>query len=192
MMTGQKGEQIGGAEVKRIGVAAVLVALITAASGCGSQPHGPSAAEKAAEARAKAAAQRKAKETQLFKECADTTAPLEKKLSDLNSRVSVGLQFQDYTTRVGTARVAYDGVVKQMKSNGISQRCLTAVGEPLESSLNAFVTAGNTWNKCVTDYNCSLDKGSASLTSMQKSWVKATRMLNKADKGLNTMRPAAS
>ena len=98
-------------------------------------------------------------------------------LTELDSRLSVGLNFTNYSERVGDARVAYDRIpFKQLE-----YRCVHNVGVPAEDALNLYVQAYTIWNHCVGDIYCSND----SITrKLQRKWAEATRKLNHVQNAL--------
>jgi hypothetical protein len=63
-------------------------------------------------------------------------------LEELDSRLNVGLVFQDYTNRVGDAQVEYD----QIPFDDLATPCVTEVGIPAEAALNHYIRADNQWN----------------------------------------------
>jgi len=171
-------------------IVALSAALIIGLSGCGSSGTGESAADKAAAARASQAAAAKAHQSEVYRECKTFMGPLDTKLSNLDALLDTGVQFSEYTSRVGQVSIAYNKLVKAMKANGgIDQHCLNKVGIPLEAAYNAYTRGGNTWNDCLQDYDCSFDKGSTALTSTQKQWAKADRSISKAEAALNKLAP---
>lgn len=191
--------------MKLLGGMILALALLTGCSGSGEA--GPSAAEEAsaaasasasksaeaaAQEREQAAAARKARQSAIYKECQTVTGGLNKKLVEINSLLSVGLSFERYSEKVGAAKVSYDAFIKDMKARGgISQGCLGKVGVPLESGLNAYLSAYNVWQNCIDDSACSFDEGSAALTKVQGKWEKAGNQITRADTALSNMQPAA-
>lgn len=182
--------------MRRLGMVLAAVLLLT---GCGSTGQSPAtkaaasksaAAEQAAKHRASAAAEAKVKATAVYKECSDATTPLDTALGDLNSRLSVGLPFAEYSNKVGDVRVAYDALVKIVDGPGVSAECLSGVATIQEKAFNNYVDAYDVWNKCVQDYNCSFDDGSDALKQAQANWSKAGTQVEKAEAGLAALQPA--
>ena len=189
----------GGSMLKAILVAMVVAALLLV-SGCGGSPEETQAQkaaaakskarEKAANERQQALAKKQRHQTAVYKECRRVAGPLDAKLDDLNSRLSVGLPFAKYSDLVGDAKVAYDKLIRDAKAQGgISDLCLNRVGTPLESGLNACINAYNTWNDCINATYCTFDKGTPSLKKAQQSWAKAGVLVNRADAALTGLRP---
>jgi hypothetical protein len=104
--------------------------------------------------------------------CNGQIGPLLTALSDLNSRLDVGLNFGSYGTGVGNARVAYD----QIDASGLDSGCALA-GASAEKALNDYIDAYNTWNNCVNEAGCNDDSIKPSL---QKDWARASAALSDA------------
>jgi hypothetical protein len=136
---------------------------------------GPSEAEKRAEAARKQQALNAAARAQ----CQSQTGGLISAEEDLEGRLSgAGLTEADYLSHVGDVSAAYQQTpTKQMQLD-----CLTDVGVPAESAMNAYVSAANTWNNCISDFSCSQDSIDPQL---QAQWSKASSQLNDAKSGLN-------
>jgi hypothetical protein len=116
---------------------------------------------------------------------------LDKRLSELNSRLSVGMAFAEYGDRVGSARVAYDALIRDAKARGgISDACINKVGIPLQSAFNDYTAAYNLWNSCINDAGCDTSKG-ATHDKMQTKWSKAGRLVDKADSALTGLQPGS-
>jgi hypothetical protein len=98
-------------------------------------------------------------------------------LTELDSRLSVGLNYANYSDHVGDARVAYDRIdVKDLDLD-----CLTDVGAPAEKALNYYIDAYKIWNDCVGDIYCSNDDIRSKL---QRKWAQATAKIDKAKAAL--------
>lgn len=172
----------------------IAVALLTLAGCGGSWPTGPSAAElrasaasaSAANSSASASASASAQRAKHDK-CAHRFSPLLGALLQLDSRLTFGLQFADYTSRVGDARTAYDRAARGIKS--ADPQCISKVGIPFQSALNSYTTAGDIWNNCIQDYTCEFTKGSPALTKAQTAWSAAASKLRRGESGLQAMTP---
>ena len=112
--------------------------------------------------------------------CRQQTGGLMRSLQELDSRLSVGLVYQEYSTQVGDARVAYDRV----SIGALDPECLTEVAIHLESAMNAYVKADNIWNNCITDLYCDNDSIKPDL---QAKWSEATSLIGKAESGLSSL-----
>lgn len=119
--------------------------------------------------------------------CVKVARPVDRQLTALASRMSVGMMFDDYNRAVGSARVAYDRMLRASKAaGGMSRTCVKSVGEPLRGSLNAYIRALNVWNRC--NYPCSISKGPAAAKA-RKAWRQGARLANKADAALRWLQP---
>jgi hypothetical protein len=112
--------------------------------------------------------------------CAGQVGILVTQLSELDSRLSVGLNFERYSNLVSDLQVAYD----QIPIDEPSPECVTRVGVPAERAFNAYVKAYNIWNNCIGNINCDNDKITPRL---QARWAKATASVARADQGLENL-----
>jgi hypothetical protein len=161
----------------KTGVALAAVALLLA--GCGGTSTSSTAkpqADPSASARA-----------QDYAACQKAVKPLIRAEQQMDDRLTVGMQFADYTSRLGDVSVAYSHTVKALKGSS-DQTCID-VGLALQRAINDYRSAGNTWNGCITDYSCSFDKGSPALTKAQGKWAKASVALDTAQTKLAAMKP---
>jgi hypothetical protein len=113
-------------------------------------------------------------------ECEEQTGDFLDALGELDSRLGVGLQFDDYLNQVGDVRVAYD----QVPFDDMAAACIQEVGLPAERALNLYVQAGNIWNNCIGNFDCSLDDIEPQL---QRKWAVASRKLADAEQGLEDL-----
>jgi hypothetical protein len=109
--------------------------------------------------------------------CRRQVGGLQRALEELDSRLTVGLAYDEYSTQVGDAQVAYD----RIPIGKLEQDCLFDVGLHLENAMNAYVKADNTWNDCIIDFGCDVDSIDPEL---QERWAEATREIDKAKSGL--------
>ena len=141
-------------------VAALLAITI---SGCGSdepvgtQDTGPSAAEIAAQ-----------KIDDGRASCSAWIQGLQTELTELDSRIAIGMVFQDYITAVGDVRVAYDAIDT---ANLPEPYCLGEVATPLEGALNAHGQAADLWNDCIGNFRCDFE--GERLPQLQQLWSDA-------------------
>jgi hypothetical protein len=110
-------------------------------------------------------------------QCKDQTSGLTDALQELDSRLSVGMNFSAYSDKVAAAKVAYD----KLPVSALDATCLSLVGSPEETALNEYITAYNTWNDCVSDVDC---KNDSITPTLQGHWSKATDLLNNIKKSL--------
>lgn len=106
--------------------------------------------------------------------CRQQLEPLAEALSDLDSRLSVGMNFQAYSDRVGDVRVAYDRV----EFDALDDACIRGPGVQLEKALNSYTKAYRVWNTCIGDLDCSTDSIDKLL---QQHWARATRQIRNAE-----------
>jgi hypothetical protein len=112
--------------------------------------------------------------------CAGQVGPLVTQLSELDSRLNVGLNFERYSNFVSDAQVAYD----KIPIGELSPDYVNRVGVPAERAFNAYVKAYNIWNNCIGNINCDND----SITPrLQARWAKATASVVRADRGLESL-----
>lgn len=178
---------------------AAIVAILT--TGCGSsnvspqddaRAHASLSQEAQAKSRQKASEERKARQSAVYEECRKVANVLDERLTELDSRLSVGLPFADYGKAVGSAKVAYDKFIRDAKAQGgVSAACVNKVGIPLEGAVNAYIKAYDVWNNCVDTYSCGFDKGSPALKKAQADWTKASHLVTRADNGLAELQPAS-
>jgi hypothetical protein len=112
--------------------------------------------------------------------CEEQLGPLLEALEDLDSRLGVGLVFQDYTNRVGDVSVEYDRV----RFGALPIDCINEVGVPLENALNAYIRADNRWNECIGDFGCDIDSIEPEL---QRRWREASQETRMGRQGLRDL-----
>lgn len=158
-----------------------------AVTACG----GPSAKEKRAEAaasasasastaaKAKAEKQRAAKQA-AYAKCQRQLGSTMKDAQSLNSRLSVGMVFADYTKTVGNVKVQLDKIeaLVQQTPMPLSMKCLAAAVK-LEAAVNKWADALDQWNDCIGDYDCDINSGTEA-EAMQKDWTKASQLMTQA------------
>jgi hypothetical protein len=174
-----------GAMTRRPAFICALVVL--ACAGCGA----PSAAQRArarridgalllgeVQARSRAAADAEAEAART--ECMTQIGDFMKRLEDLNSRLGVGLTFQNYSDKLGDVSVAYGRIDVSQLNPG---KCLDAAADA-ETAMNAYTRANNTWNACISDLNCSTDSIDPKL---QKQWSLASGKIERARNELDLL-----
>lgn len=108
------------------------------------------------------------------KACREELQPFLRAEANLNSRLSVGLNFSAYGHQVGNLTIAYD----RMKRGRISDSCESDVWEPGRKGLNQYIYAQNQWNDCIRNlFNCSLDDIEPDL---QAKWKRASSFFKRA------------
>jgi hypothetical protein len=102
----------------------------------------------------------------------------------LDSRLDVGLSYDEYGDKVADLKVAYDNVDFDAAGTDGSFACLSSVGVPLENALNQYMAAYRTWDACFDDFDCDTD----SITpKLQAKWSKASRNVSNAADGLSKL-----
>jgi hypothetical protein len=104
-------------------------------------------------------------------DCIIAMTPLVTGLEDLDSRLSVGLNFSDYSQKVGDLKVAHD----KIKPSTLDLQCLSGLGSPAETALNDYIHAYNTWNDCIGKVGCT---NATIKSSLQADWAKATTIIS--------------
>ena len=144
-----------------------------------------SAAAKAeADAEARAAERREARAT--YQRCRTKVSPLIESLQQVNSRLAVGLNLDEYGNRLGDAQVDYDGLAGVAKR--LDATCIAEVAVPLEASLNEYSKVLNVWNDCIADYYCDFNEGEPN-DKAQAGWLKAGKKIDSARRALGQLRP---
>lgn len=110
-------------------------------------------------------------------DCRQDLGGLLRALQNTDSRLTVGMSFDDYSDQVGEISVAYDRV----PLGQLRPACITGPGIKAEKAFNSYTEAYNEWNECIGDLYCDMDSIDSNL---QDSWAKATRQLNGARSSL--------
>jgi hypothetical protein len=122
------------------------------------------AAERAAQRRADAC------EEQVGHILADT--------QELDSRLTVGLTYDQYNRQVGNISVAYN----QIEVSSLRGPCLFDVAVHLEEAMNSYIKADDLWNECLVDFGC---RSNSIDPQLQKHWAEAASNINVAQRGLD-------
>jgi hypothetical protein len=160
----------------RLGVGvAVAIALTLMLVACGSS--GPTAAEKkeAAERRAKAHA------LAVAKKCNGQLGDFLSSLNELDSRLTIGLNYNDYLNEVGDVTVVYG----EIPINQLDAPCLGAVGVASEKALRKYTDAAEVWQDCFSEFSCENDSIDPEL---QVDWSAASGLLAQAQSGMAQLR----
>jgi hypothetical protein len=135
---------------------------------------GPSEEERAAQEREEEAAEAEAAAAQ----CEQQLTGLLTALEDLDSRLGgVGVDYEEYGQRVGDVSSAYD----QTPIAELEAECLNQVGIHTEEAVNSYIEAGNVWNECFDDIDCTNESIESEL---QGHWAEATSSIEEANQGL--------
>ena len=118
-------------------------------------------------------------EPAISEECRAELEPFLEALQDIDARLDIGLNYDEYTDRVGDVSVAYDRIDVGMLEPG---SCLAAAAQA-EKAFNQYIKASTTWDDCFEDIDCELDSIEPRL---QKLWAQATRLRERADARLES------
>jgi hypothetical protein len=166
----------------RVLTAIAAMALATALVACGDS--GPTAEEKREAAERKERALEKKEEERVLAEaakCEGQLGPFLESLEELEARLEVGLNYDEYFDEIGTVQVAYN----RIPINQLSEKCLTKVGLPSEEAFNAYREAAVIWEECFEDLSC---ETSSVDPKIQQEWASAGRSATRARQGLVAMR----
>jgi hypothetical protein len=162
---------------------------IIAAAGCGGTPPTPEELkqDRAAylrELEPRVDAQRRSAERRGFREeevrCRARVEPLLRAIRGLGSRLSVGLSYDEYTTRVGDVEVAYGDFQPDRPVQG---KCL-AVAVSAYDAIREYRTALDFWRDCIIKLYPYCE-GNEDL--LRKDWRDATASLDRAYRQLDAV-----
>lgn len=139
------------------------------------------------ERREERAAARRAEQQETYDTCVEIVMPLSDALSEVDSRLAVGLSYDEYTNYLGDVQVAYDAVLDRLDEVSGSDDCL-GVAIKLESALNAYARVSNVWSDCNADLYCDFSEADPN-TKAQRGWAQATRLLEQSDSRLDELAP---
>lgn len=165
------------------------ILTLAAVTGCGADEEAEKREQAAAAEKREAERERREAAMKARAEaeaCQEQMEPLVDELAELNSRLGVGLSYDEYTNKVGDVRVAYDNI--DYDELGDAATCLSEVGVPAEKALNQYVKAASAWGDCFDDIDCSNDTVDPTL---QRHWSKATPLVERAKDGLREVQEAA-
>lgn len=160
---------------------AAVIVTVLAAFGLAACESGPTEEEKEAAAQEQTQARQLKREANtaiaIATSCRQDLGGIIRALQNTDSRLTVGMTFDDYSNQVGQISVAYD----RIPFGQLHPRCVAGPGVKAEKAFNSYTEAYNAWNDCIGDLYCDMDSIDSSL---QDSWAKATRQLNKARSSL--------
>lgn len=189
--------------MKILGGVAATIAMTLSLTGCGdkgaeerkaaeAKAAASSAAAEASQSAAaeKARADRIAREQAAYDACTTLTGDLIDALKQVDSRLSIGLNQDEYGDLLGDVQVEYDDLASQVRPDvdADTQECITDVAVPLERAFNRYVKVNNAWSRCISDYNCDFNEGAINRRT-QVSWLLATNLIAKAEKKLAGLEP---
>jgi hypothetical protein len=118
-----------------------------------------------------------------YKTCSDQLNPLVTALSNIDARLDVGLSQGELSNMLGRASIAYNRIDIESLGQG---NCLTA-GARLETAFNRYNSTVSTWEDCIYDYSCDVDRDI--LPGMQQKWSKASGLIDQSETLLATLDP---
>jgi len=158
----------------------VLLAIV-AAFGLAACDSGPTQEERDAAEKARTDADKAAKQADvaaaLAADCRRQLGGFLNALRNTNSRLGVGMSFDDYGDQVGQISIAYD----RIPFGQLDLECTMGVGVKAEAAFNSYTKAYNAWNECIGDLYCEMDTVDPEL---QEHWSKAGRQVRKARSAL--------
>jgi exonuclease VII small subunit len=179
---------------------ALVGSLAVAVSACGTDEQAERAA---AQARAKAVEDRRDQAelkrlnvehdkkvdvaTALATACQAQMGELVDAIGDLNSRLDIGMNYDEYTDEVSDLKVSYDDIDFDLNDDidpSDTFKCLQQVGVPAEKALNEYAKATRTWSNCQDDLYCTNDSID---TALQRRWRQAASQADKAEAGLDEL-----
>ena len=113
------------------------------------------------------------------RQCQQQTRNLLAGLEGLESRLAIGVDYQEYLRRVGDARVAYE----RIPVNDLDLRCINAVA-PAEKALRTHLEAAEVWTKCVGDRKCEND---SIRRKLRRKWKTASSQLAESRQALRSL-----
>ncbi len=153
-----------------LGAVLVLLAMALAASGCGGGQSGPN--DRTVSLRQEPAVRRD-------RQASARGCPLGsflKTLDQLESRLAVGLSYQQYFAQVSAARDTYEVLPVQK----LELPCLVRIGTPAEKALDEYIDAANLWRGCRAQAACvtySIEP------RLQRDWRVASHFLTEVREG---------
>lgn len=141
--------------------------------------------EAEAERQRKAEAEALALATRVHQQCMTHFGGLYDSLSEVDARLDVGLNFDEYTDAVGDASVVYGRIdLDDVEGLGDSaSQCLDA-GIALEKAFNNYSRAATRWNDCIQDFDCNTDS-----LNLSREWGVASEEIDKAKEYLDGLDP---
>jgi hypothetical protein len=160
-------------------LAAMAVASVVLVSACGGQSTSAPAQETTAPTTTTAPAPTVSIPTVSREDCEAVIGDFLNSLHELDSRLDVGLNYEQYGQALGDVSVEYN----KLNVDEIPAECIDAAADG-EAAFNAYVKASNIWNKCFGDIDCSND---SIMPRLQRNWSKATRKIQSAETALDDL-----
>lgn len=113
--------------------------------------------------------------------CRRDLGPLLRRLQNIDSRLAVGMNQDEYSNALGDVQVVYD----RIDFDRTDIDCVTAVGVPAERAFNEYIRANTRWDNCIFDYSCDVETDV--MSQIQEHWAKATQLLTRAERHLSNL-----
>lgn len=113
------------------------------------------------------------------RQCEQQTDNLLAGLDGLETRLEIGLDYEEYLKRVGDVRVAYE----RIPVDDLGLECLE-VAAAAEKALRTHLEAAEVWTRCVADRNCEND---SIRPKLRKTWGKASSQLEESRQALRAL-----
>lgn len=183
----------------------LLLAITFTLTACGGD-NGPSKAEKEAQAAASASASasasaaaeaKKAYEAKklTYDECAKWTAKGLDEMDTVDSRLDIGILFNDFNTALGDIQAAVDKNLRKMQDEpGLIDRLKAGpcakVFKQMDASQQAWFKAMELWSDCIYDIpGCDTQKGETS-DKISAGLGRGSEFVKKAHKALRALKPS--
>ncbi len=118
---------------------------------------------------------------QKYKTCSKELGDFVNSLETLQSEVTIGLNYDQYSTEVTNLKVEFD----QIETGSIGNDCNDNVSVPVEDAVNSYIDAYKTWNNCVESYFCTTD---SIKFKVQSFWTDADVSIANAKDNLKGLR----
>jgi hypothetical protein len=162
---------------------AVLVLAVVALTGCGetAADSAEPAPDGGQEVTTEGATTTEEVNAEVYEDCRAQLGIFIERLGELDSRLDIGLNYDEYGDQVADINVAYDDI----PVGTLAYECVNRAGVPAEKALNKYVDAYNVWDRCFGDIDCDLDSIEPKL---QRHWSAASQAAERAETGLESLR----
>lgn len=168
--------------------AAIAIVVVAGAAAWLVATAGPSAEQEQAAEQARVNATSAMKdantEQRVYENCNAALEGTASALTELDSRLAVGMSYDEYSTSAGDASVAY-GAIDQ---SAVTGDCALRAGLYIEEALNTHIEASEIWRKCLNrlcNFNREIN------AEMQEKWLAASNKITKANQALYDMKANA-
>lgn len=127
-----------------------------------------------------------AEEQAVYDACKRLTRGLTDSLQEIDSRLDVGLNYNEYSDFLGDASVAVDKMVNAFEDEDAD--CFRAVARPLAKAYDKYAAVLRVWAACIDDFYCDFSTGAAD-DKAQTGWAAASDLLDRAHSALEDLEP---